>query len=39
MFIVNCGIIQTGRVDPIISPNTVASHVHKVAGASSTFRI
>lgn len=31
----SCGIIQTGRVDPIISPGKVAGHVHKVSGASN----
>jgi len=31
----SCGIIQTGRIDPIVSPGKVASHVHKIAGASS----
>ncbi|KAL9098234.1 MAG: hypothetical protein Q9163_006073 [Psora crenata] len=31
----NCGLIQTGRVDPIISPGKVASHVHKIAGAAN----
>jgi hypothetical protein len=33
----NCGIVQTGRVDPIISPGSVSSHVHKIAGGSSTY--
>ena len=31
----SCSIIQTGRIDPIVSPGEVASHVHKIAGASS----
>ncbi|KAJ9132986.1 WSC-domain-containing protein [Pleurostoma richardsiae] len=31
----SCGIIQVGRVDPIISPGTVSGHVHKIAGGSS----
>lgn len=31
----NCGVIQTGRVDPIVSPGAVAGHVHKVSGASN----
>ena len=28
-----CGIIQTGRIDPIISPGAVAGHTHSIAGA------
>jgi hypothetical protein len=32
---VSCGIIQVGRVDPVISPGSVANHVHKIAGASN----
>ena len=31
----SCGIIQTGRIDPIVTPGEVTSHVHKIAGASS----
>ena len=31
----SCSTIQTGRVDPIVSPGKVASHVHRIAGASS----
>ncbi|KAK7418586.1 hypothetical protein QQZ08_011170 [Neonectria magnoliae] len=31
----SCGLIQTGRVDPIVSPGGVAGHVHKVSGASN----
>ena len=31
----NCGIIQTGRIDPIVSPGKVSSHVHKIAGAAN----
>ena len=31
----SCSIIQTGRIDPIVSPGKVASHVHKISGASS----
>ncbi|KAH6893527.1 hypothetical protein B0T10DRAFT_592516 [Thelonectria olida] len=31
----SCGLIQTGRVDPIINPGKVAGHVHKVSGASN----
>ncbi|KAI0121104.1 WSC domain-containing protein [Xylariales sp. AK1849] len=30
-----CGTIQTGRIDPIISPGSVASHAHKISGASN----
>ncbi|KAK6075662.1 WSC domain-containing protein [Seiridium cupressi] len=32
-----CGTIQTGRIDPIISPGNVAGHVHKVSGASNFY--
>lgn len=31
----SCGIIQTGRVDPIIAPGNVAGHTHKISGASN----
>lgn len=31
----SCGIIQFGRVDPVISPGSVSQHAHKIAGGSS----
>ncbi|KAI1773881.1 WSC-domain-containing protein [Hypoxylon cercidicola] len=31
----SCGLIQTGRLDPNISPGAVSAHVHKVSGASN----
>lgn len=31
----NCGLIQTGRLDLIVSPGAVATHVHKISGASN----
>lgn len=31
----SCSIIQTGRLDPNISPGEVSAHVHKVSGASN----
>ncbi|OTA98734.1 hypothetical protein M426DRAFT_76813 [Hypoxylon sp. CI-4A] len=31
----SCSTIQTGRVDPNISPGAVSAHVHKVSGASN----
>ena len=31
----SCSVIQEGRIDPIVSPGKVASHVHKISGASS----
>lgn len=31
----SCGIVQVGRIDPVVSPGTVANHVHKIAGASN----
>lgn len=38
----SCGTVQSGRVDPVVSPGKLAGHAHKVAGAenigiSSTF--
>jgi hypothetical protein len=30
-----CGIIQTGRIDPILSFGQVSSHVHKLSGPSN----
>jgi len=27
-----CGVIQTGRLDPIINPGAISSHVHKISG-------
>lgn len=34
-FSVSCGIIQVGRIDPVVSYGAVANHVHKIAGASN----
>ncbi|KAI1799599.1 WSC-domain-containing protein [Daldinia bambusicola] len=31
----SCSLIQTGRLDPNISPGVVSPHVHKVSGASN----
>ena len=31
----SCSVIQEGRIDPIVSPGKVASHAHKISGASS----
>ncbi|KAI1477725.1 WSC-domain-containing protein [Daldinia eschscholtzii] len=31
----SCSLIQTGRLDPNISPGVVSAHVHKVSGASN----
>ncbi|ERF69122.1 hypothetical protein EPUS_01078 [Endocarpon pusillum Z07020] len=31
----NCAIIQTGRVDPIVNPGAIASHAHKIVGPSN----
>ena len=28
-------MVQTGRIDPILSPDQVSGHVHKFAGGSS----
>lgn len=30
---IDCGRIQTGRVDPIVSPGKVSSHCHNIGGA------
>ncbi|KAH8902429.1 WSC-domain-containing protein, partial [Coniochaeta sp. PMI_546] len=32
---VSCGIIQVGRIDPVVSYGNIANHVHKIAGASN----
>ncbi|KAI0485076.1 hypothetical protein GGR56DRAFT_681157 [Xylariaceae sp. FL0804] len=34
-FRMSCGIIQTGRLDPVVAPGSVSSHVHKVSGGSA----
>lgn len=34
-FRINCGVVQTGRIDPLVSPNLVAAHVHTIVGGSS----
>ena len=31
----SCGIVQSGRVDPVVSPGKLASHAHKIAGAEN----
>ncbi|KAI5859630.1 hypothetical protein GGS23DRAFT_316541 [Durotheca rogersii] len=31
----SCGVIQTGRLDPIAYPGVVSDHVHKISGASN----
>lgn len=31
----NCGIIQRGRIDPLVSPGAIAAHVHTIVGGSS----
>ena len=31
----NCGVVQTGRIDPVVNPGKLAGHAHKIAGASS----
>ena len=31
----SCSIVQTGRIDPVVSPGQINGHVHKIAGASS----
>jgi len=30
----SCGIIQTGRIDPVVSPGKIAGHAHKIAGGT-----
>lgn len=32
----SCSNLQTGRIDPVVSPGQIASHVHKIAGGSSS---
>ncbi|KAK5166109.1 uncharacterized protein LTR77_008370 [Saxophila tyrrhenica] len=31
----NCGIIHTGRVDPLVNPGAVAAHAHTIVGGSN----
>lgn len=31
----SCGLSQTGRLDPIVSPGKISGHVHKIVGASN----
>jgi hypothetical protein len=31
----SCGLVQTGRIDPVISPGSVSGHVHKISGANT----
>lgn len=30
-----CGIVQMGRIDPVVFPGTISAHVHKISGGSS----
>lgn len=34
-FRINCEVVQTGRIDPIINPGAVAPHCHTIVGGSS----
>ncbi|KAI9818427.1 MAG: hypothetical protein M1827_000486 [Pycnora praestabilis] len=31
----NCGVVQVGRIDPVVSPGAISSHTHKLVGASN----
>ena len=31
----NCGIIQKGRIEPLVTPGGIAAHVHTIVGGSS----
>lgn len=31
----NCATIQTGRIDPLVSPGAIAGHSHSIVGGSS----
>ena len=31
----NCAKVQVGRIDPLVSPNSVSSHSHTIVGANS----
>ncbi|TKA70234.1 hypothetical protein B0A55_06883 [Friedmanniomyces simplex] len=31
----NCAVIQTGRVDPVVNPGAVAAHAHSIVGGSN----
>jgi hypothetical protein len=32
-----CSLIETGRIDPIVSPGKISGHAHKIAGGSSQW--
>ncbi|KAK4895020.1 hypothetical protein LTR27_006887 [Elasticomyces elasticus] len=31
----NCAVIQTGRVDPVVNPGAIAAHAHSIVGGSN----
>lgn len=35
----NCAVIQTGRIDPLVDPGVVAAHTHTIVGGSSKLDI
>lgn len=35
----NCDVIQTARIDPIVNPGALAAHCHTIVGASSQYLI
>ena len=37
-FRINCAIVQSGRVDPIVNPGGLAAHAHTIVGSSSKLR-
>ncbi|KAL1302581.1 hypothetical protein AAFC00_002959 [Neodothiora populina] len=34
-FRINCYVVQTGRIDPIINPGAISAHAHTIVGASN----
>ncbi|KAI7062997.1 hypothetical protein KC319_g19616, partial [Hortaea werneckii] len=34
-FRINCGVIQTGRVDSVVNPGSYAEHAHTLVGSAN----
>lgn len=35
----NCAVVQTGRIDPLVNPGAVSAHVHTIVGGSSKLHV
>ena len=35
----SCGIVQAGRIDPIVTPGKISGHAHKIAGGGSNLML